>query len=201
MTGAVASDKQVEVTGSVASDKQVEVPGSVASDKQVEVTVSVASDKQVEVTGSMASDKQVEVTGSVASDKQVEVKEVSRIRLHAQDKGDVCGMVVYKQRVYVVNGTGLIVYCYTPDGSLSHKYDHKSGENASVRGMCFMKNEDTAMLVVSDFTSKSLIWIKIIDDVTMVHHHTQQLDYSPRGLYNDQGDLLVCDVFSHKIHR
>ena len=169
--------------------------------RNVEVTGAVASDKQVEVTGSVVSDKQVEVTGSVASDKQVEVKEVSRIRLHAQNKGAVEGIVVYNQRVYVVNGTGLIVYCYTPDGSLSHKYDHKSGEKACVWGMCLIKEVDTAMLVVSNVTSKSHIWIKIIDDVTMAHQHTQQLDYSPRGVCNDQGDLLVCDVFSHKIHR
>ena len=107
VTGFVASDKQVEVTGSVASDKQVEVTGSGASDKQLEVTGSVASDKEVEVTGSVASDKQVEVTGSVASDKQVEVKEVCRIRLHAQK--DVCGMVVYHQRIFIVHNRGSIV--------------------------------------------------------------------------------------------
>ena len=73
--------------------------------------VESAETEKVEVTGSVASDKQVEVTGSVASDKQVEVKEVSRIRLHAQDKGAVEGIVVYNQRVYVVHYTGLIVYC------------------------------------------------------------------------------------------
>ena len=55
--------------------------------------------------------KKVEVTGSVASDKQVEVNEVSRIRLHAQNKDVVHGMVVYNQRVYVVHYKGLIVYC------------------------------------------------------------------------------------------
>ena len=203
VTGSVASDKQVEVTGSVASDKQVEVTGSVASDKQVDATGSVASDKQVEVTGSVASDKQVDATGSVTSDKQVEVKEVSRIRLDAQDEDGVClqCMVVYNHRFYVVHQTGLTVYCYSPDGSLSHEYFHTDEGMPYIRGMCLMKNGDKAMLVVSDRSYKSLIWIKIVDDVTMVHHHTQQLDYSPRGLCNDQGDLLVCDVFSHKIHR
>ena len=136
----------------------------------------VESGEVIEVTGSVASDKQVEVTGSVASDKQVEVKEVSRIRLHdqdkgavwgilgyvwgmlassvvsrirlhAQDKGDMYGMVVYHERVYVVHSKGLIVYCYTPDGSLSHKYEHKGGEKANIRGMCLMIDGDTAMSV------------------------------------------------------
>ena len=153
------------------------------------------------VTENVEINQKVTGTGSVESDEQVEVKEVSRIRLHDQDKGAVCGMVVYYQRVYVVHYKGLIVYCYTPDGSLSHKYEHKGGENASVRGMSLMKDGDTAMMVVSDVTSKSLIWIKITDDVTMDHHHTQQLDYSPRGSCVDQGDLMVCDPDNHKIHR
>ena len=195
-----AETEKVEVIGSVASDKQVEVSGSVASDKQVEVTGSVTSDKQVEVTGSVTSDKQVKVTGSVASDKQVEVKEVSRIRLHAQDN-DVYGMVVYNQRVYVVHNTGLIVYCYTPDGSLSHKYEHKSRACACIRGMCLMIDGDTAMLVFCDLINEALVWIRLIDDVTMDHHHTQRLDYSPYGSNNDRGDLMVCDPENHKIHR
>ena len=202
-TGSVTSDKQVDATGSVASDKQVDATGSVASDKQVDATGSVTSDKQVDATGFVTSDKQVEVTGSVTSDKQEEVKEVSRIRLHAQDEDGVClqCMVVYNHRFYVVHQTGLTVYCYVPDGSLSHKYFHTDEGMPYIRGMCLMKNGDKAMLVVSDRSYKSLIWIKIVDDVTMVHHHTQQLNYSPRGVCNDQGDLLVCDVFSHKIHR
>ena len=54
-----------------------------------------------------------------------------------------------------------------------------------------MKDGDTAMLVVSDGTNKSLIWIKITDDVTMDHHHTQQLNYSPCGSYIDKG---FCQV-------
>ena len=150
------------------------------------------------MTGSVASDKQVKVTGSVASDKQVEVKEVSRIRLHAQQR--LYGMVVYHQRVYVMNQTGLIVYCYTPDGSLSHKYENK-GVTKTVMGMCLVMDGDTAMLVVSAYNNKALVWIKISDDVTMDHHHTQHLDYSPRGSYNDRGDLVVCDPDNHKIHR
>ena len=140
-------------------------------------------------------------TGSVETDKQVEVKEVSRIRLHAQDKFNVSGIVVHHQRVYVVHQKGLIVYCYTPDESLSHKYEHKGGRKASVRGMCLMKDGNTAMLVFSDARSKSLTWIKITDDVTMDHHHTQQLEYRPWGSYVDKGDLMVCDPDNQKIHR
>ena len=152
------------------------------------------------VTENAEIDKEMTGSGSVETDEQV--KEVSRIRLHAQDKGGVCGMVVYHQRVYVVHGTGLIVYCYTPDGSFSHKHEHKGGEKASVRGMCLMKKDgDTAILVVSDVISKSLIWIKITDDVTMDHHHIQHMDYNPYGSYIDKGDLMVCDPENHKIHR
>ena len=153
------------------------------------------------MTGSVASYKQVEVTGSVTSDKQVEVKEVSRIRLHAQDKGGVQGMVVYNQRVHVVHGTGLIVYCYTPDGSLSHQYEHKGGENANITGMCLMIDGDTAMLVVCDISNNTIVRIRLIDEVTMDHHHTEHLSYHPYKPYNDRGDLMVCDPDNHKIHR
>ena len=157
--------------------------------------------ENVEVTGSVASDKQVEVTGFVASDKQVVVKEVSRIRLHAQDKGDVWGMVVYHQRVYVVHNEALIVYCNRPDGSLSHKYEHKGGANADITGMCLMIDGDTAMLVVCDTSKQALVWIRLSDDVTMDHHHTQRLDYAPSGSYNDRENLMVCDRDNYKIHR
>ena len=147
-----------------------------------------------------AETEKIGVTGSEASDKQVEMKEVSRIRLHAQDKDVVRGMAVHHQRVYVVHWTGLIVYCYTPDGSLSHKYEHKGGANAAIKGMCLMKDGDTAMLVVCDANNEALVWIRLIDDVTMDHHHTQRLDYRPYGSYNDRGDLTVCDRDNHKIH-
>ena len=66
--------------------------------------------------------------------------EVSGIRLHAQNEGDVHGMVVHNQRVYVVHDKGSIVYCYTPDGSLSHKYEHKCEEAADAWGMCLVKD-------------------------------------------------------------
>ena len=157
---------------------------------------------KVDLVESVVTEK-VEVTGSEASDKQVEVKEVSRIRLHDQDKDVVWGMVVHQQRVYVVHLNGLIVYCYTPDGSLSHKYEHNGGANSQSVGMCLMKNEDSTKLVFSNLTNKSLIWISIRDDVTMDHHHTQKLDYHPYGPYNDRltGDLMVCDPNGHKIHR
>ena len=97
--------------------------------------------------------------------------------------------------------TGLIVYCYTPDGSLSHKYEHKGGEIAAIKGMCLMMDRYTAMLVVCDTSIKALVWISIGDDVTVVPHHTQHLDYAPWGSYNDRGDLTVCDRDNHKIHR
>ena len=129
--------------------------------------------------------------------KQVEV---GRIRLHNQDK-EVLGMVVYRTRVYVVHHTGLVVYCYSPDGSLSEKYEHEGGADTVVQGMCLIMNKYTPILVVSDSTNKSLIWIKITDDFTVKHDHSQQLDFSPCASYNDRGALMVSDAVNHKIHR
>ena len=127
-------------------------------------------------------------------------EEVGRIRLHNQDKG-VLGMVVYKKRVYVVHHTGLFVYCYNPDGSLSEKYEHEGGAETVVQGMCLMMNGGTARLVVSDFTNKALVWITISYCGAMKHHHTQQGEYWPSGSYNDRGHLMVCSPDDHKIHR
>ena len=64
-----------------------------------------------------------------------------------------------------------------------------------------MMDGDTAMLVVCGSNNKTLVWIRLTDDVTMDHHHTQRLDYAPHGLYNDRGDLMVCDLDYHTIHR
>ena len=220
MTGSVASNKWEEVTGSVASDEWEEVTSSVVSDEWEEVTGSVAANKQVEVTGAAASNKQVQVRSyvvpgehveaissvaskqvelpsSAASDKQL--KEVGRIRLWGI--GHVYGMVVYRQKVYVVHYRGLVVYCYTPDGLLSHRYKHKCGADISVFGMCLMMDGDSAMMVVSDGLYDALVWIKISDSGAMKYHHTQQLNYSPCGLYNDEGDLLVCNDDNHTITR
>ena len=165
--------------------------------RRVDMHESTLTDK-VEV---MTDNKKVEMKGSAASDKPVEVKEVSRIRLHAQDTFAAFCMAVHHQHIYAVNQTGLIVYCYTPDGSLSHKYEHRDGQNAGVRGMCLMIDGDTASLVISSVNQQALIWISIIDDVIIKHHHTQRIDYSPAGSYNDKGDLMVCDPDNHRIHR
>ena len=137
---------------------------------------------------------------TVGSDRYL--KEVNRICLHKHnDGGDVSRMVVYHQRVYVVHDEGLIVYCYTHDGSLSHKYDHKDGAEISVNGMSLMMDEDTSMLMVSDELKKDLVWITINDDVNMEYQHTQHLNYRPCGSCNDRGNLMVCDPDNHNIHR
>ena len=64
-----------------------------------------------------------------------------------------------------------------------------------------MIDGDTAMLVVCDTSNNAIVWIRLCDDVTMDHHHTQHLDYGPYGSYNDRGDLMVCDHDNYKIHR
>ena len=141
----------------------------------------------------------VDMTESVVTEKvnvaaadQHAVGEVCRIRLYAQSK-DISGMVVYNKRVYVVHLRGLIVYCYTPDGSLSHKYEHKGGANGTVSGICFMRDGDTAKLIVSDLTNRALVWITI-DDFTMTHHRTQQINYWPHGSYCDKGVFMLCVI-------
>ena len=119
------------------------------------------------------------------------VKEVSRIRMENQNFG-VLGMVIHRNRVYTVHYKPLTVYCYTDSGVLSSKYEHKGGENSAVQGMCLMMSGDAAKLVVSDWSIKCLVWISINDDLTMRRHNTRQLDYRPKGLYNDEGILMVC---------
>ena len=133
--------------------------------------------------------------------EQTQEEEVGRIRLHVQGEANsVLGMVVYKERVYVVHYSCLVIYCYNDDGSLSEKYEHESGAETVVQGMCMMKHENTARLVVSDFTNKALVWITISDGGAMKHHHTQQVDYKPCASYYDRGHLMVCNVH-HKIYR
>ena len=144
--------------------------------------------------------RNVEIKQSELVQKKQE--EVGRIRLHNQDEENgVLGMVVYKEHVYVVHRIGLVVYCYNPDGSLGEKYEHKSGAKIHVQGMCLMIHEGATRLVVSDYTNDTLVWITISDGGAMKHHHTQQLKYWPRGLYNDRGHLMVCNSDQHKIHR
>ena len=132
---------------------------------------------------------------------QKKLEEVGRIRLNNQDKGGVLGMVVYKERVYVVHLTGLVVYCYKHDGSLSEKYEHEGGEETTVQGMCLMMSGGRYMLVVSDMSNCAVTWLNIREDFTLSHHRTQQVDYAPLRSFNDRGDLMVSDSGNHKIHR
>ena len=66
--------------------------------------------------------------------------------------------------------------------------------------MCLIVDGEAAMLVVSDATNDALIWLSINDDFTMDHHKTQQIDYEPKGSYNDEGILMVCDEDHHQIN-
>ena len=40
-----------------------------------------------------------------------------------------------------------------------------------------------------------------VNDVTLMHDHTNQPNYYPGGLYNNRGDLMVCDPNNNNIHR
>ena len=115
-------------------------------------------------------------------DTKVDVKEVSRILLHNQDKQSVVGMEWYKNNIYVVRRRGLTLDRYSSDGTFLDKYEDKARSTTDTLGMCLMMDGDTAMLVVSDFTGKALIWITINDDFTMRYHQTKQLNYQPCGL-------------------
>ena len=142
----------------------------------------------------------VDVSQSEIIHNKGKVERMSGVHLENQDDS-VQDMVLFKEHVYVVHRRGMTVYHYSPDGTLSDRYKHGSGDDTIVQGMCIMVNGESAVLVVSDFTNKSLVWIKIIGDFTMKTHHVQQLDYSPCGSYNDRGDLMVCDAENNKIYR
>ena len=129
-----------------------------------------------------------------------ELKEAGRIRLHNHQEL-VMGLVVYKEHIYVVHSSNLIIYCFTLKGTLHSKYKHETQTQIPVEGMCLMMNGDTAMLVVSDFNNDALVWIRISDDFSVDHHQTQQVGYTPCGSYNDKGSLMVCSSINHKIHR
>ena len=127
-----------------------------------------------------------------------EVKEVGRIRLH-NHRTHVMGLVVYKEHIYVAHTSNLIIYCFTLNGTLHSKYKHAAQRKIPVEGMCLMDGE-SPMLVVSDYYNNVLVWIRINNDFTMDHRLTQQVQYTPHGSYNDQGNLMVCDPASYKIH-
>ena len=130
--------------------------------------------------------------------EEMEVNEVCRIAQQEQNYL-VAGMVIYKEYVYTVHQTGLTVYCYTRNGSFISKCEHEGGAGTLIEGMSLMMDGDTPMLVVSACLKSYLVWIEI-NDVTMDHHHTQQLDYNPCQSYNDRDQLLVSD-YNNKIHR
>ena len=59
-------------------------------------------------------------------------EEVGRIRSHNQITS-VKDMLVHKERIYVVHGTGLVAYCYNPDGSPSETYEHRVEQKLMLR--------------------------------------------------------------------
>ena len=222
--------RQVKKTSDVISDSQIITQASLESIKacQVKLTEKDNAYDYVTVTDSIDKDlqsyyskelagfswnshiddkcersfqQQIEVTESEVIDRKVDVKEVSRIILHDQAKESVTGMVWCKNNIYAVRRRGLIVDHYSQDGSFLDKYKDKTTTANTTSGMCLMMDEDTAMLVVADFTGKALIWITITDDFTMRYHQTKQLNYQPYGAYNDRGDLMVCGADNRKIHR
>ena len=184
--------ESVTVTNSIARDVEdhygQQLPGFVWSCQMVR-------DNR---TGELCPSGNVKVTQADEASGSREVKEVGRIRLHNQH--NLLGLVVYNQYLYTVHLTGFVLYCYSKNGTLYTKYKHKKASKISVQGMCLVVDGEKPMLVISDFNNKALIWISISADNTMKHHHTQQVDYWPRGSYNEQGNLMVC-AYDHKVHR
>ena len=191
--------EEVEEMNEVEEGKKVE---EVEEVEEVEKVKKVKGVKEVEDVNNVAEVGNVEEGKKSEELKEVkeveEVEEVGRIHLQSQTYS-VSGMVVYNNCVYTTQIKGEMVYCYSDTGEFICKYEHKGGDD--FEGMCLILDGNTAMLVISDFTNKALVWIVIRDDVTMEYHHTQQLDYHPNGSYNDSGDLMVCDADNHKIHR
>ena len=134
-----------------------------------------------------------------SSDLRTTKGEISRIRLQNQEKY-VIGMVVYKQCVYAVHSDDHVVYKYNPNGSPGSSYKHADGKGTEFEGICLIMDGGSAMLVVSDYSNKALVWIRIRDGGKMKHHYTQQLDYRPSGLYSDREKLMVCNTNKSKIH-
>ena len=150
--------------------------------------------------------EQVKFTGTqeqpdvIVKQKKVKLHEVCRICLKDQ-RYSVSSMVVHKQHIYVTsNDTGLTIQCYTTDGQLRHNYCDDTRKDTNVQGLCSIEKGSEAMLVVSDHSGQTLIWIRIRDDFTLRSHRTQNLCYKPSGLYNDEGHLMVCDQYNHNIH-
>ena len=141
----------------------------------------------------------VKLTQTEETSGNRKVKEIGKVVLHNHNKS-VLGLVVHRGYIYTVHSKEFIVYCFNNQGTLLSKYEHVPFPNHVVQGMCLITDGNKAMLVISDFTDKSLVWVGIYDDFVMRHHHTQHLDYKPCGSYSDRGDLLVCGA-DHKIHR
>ena len=144
--------------------------------------------------------REVEMKVADYSNTYKEIKEVGRICLQNHQES-VLGLVVYKDHIYTVHLTNFTVYCFAKDGTLCSKYEHIKENTTQIQGMCLMMDGKTAMLVVSDDTNDALVWIKINEDFTMGYHKLQQLDYTPRGSYDDRGVLMICEEVHHKIHR
>ena len=146
----------------------------------------------------------VVITRNEELEKVRKVQEVSRIRIEKGIFGKdnaITGMEVYQQHVFAVHQNSFIVYCYRPDGSLGDVYRHRGGEDSFVTGMSLMMDGKMPMLVISDETNQSLIWIVISGEFTMKHHRTQQVGYKPGGSCNNASDIMVCDLDNNKIHR
>ena len=151
-------------------------------------------------TGELCPSMRVEFTNSEEITEKKEVEEVMRFRLH-NNQQPVEGLVVYKEHIYVVHLSSFVIYCFSNFGILSSKYKHGTGQKTEIQGMCLMMDREQAMLVVSDITNDEIVWIRINNDFTMRHDHTQHLNYVPMGSYNDRGVLLVCDEDNHCIHQ
>ena len=130
--------------------------------------------------------------------KKVKVDEVVRIPCQCDS---VLSMVGHKKHIYVIydSPTGLTIHCYTSDGQLRHNY-HEIRTDTNVQGISVMEKESQAMLVISNYSSRMLFWIRIGEDFSMRPHRTQKVDYKPSGLYNDGCALMVCDHINCKIH-
>ena len=131
-----------------------------------------------------------------------DMKEIGRFPL-PNSQHNVQGLAVFNGHIFTVHLTNFIVYCFASNGELYSKYRHDVALDVKtmIQGMCLIVDGNKAMLVISDWSHNSLVWIRIKNDFTMIHHRTQQLDYGPRGAYHDRGRLMICDYDNSKVYR
>ena len=120
-----------------------------------------------------------------------------KILLQIQDQ-QICSLVVYKKHIYVAYYSAAI-QCYSSDGTIISTYEFADGY-ASIEGMCLIHDGAEIKLILTDTNNAVLYWIHVDENHKMIFDHDQALDYRPRGIQSDKGEILVCDSDNHAVY-